>query len=100
MRSEATAEDEELADESVKDRQADEREGGDDVKGGHVGQASGQASESADLVGAITLVQEAGQDKKGAAGESFVEDLVDGAVKSGERETEDAKDAEAERAQH
>src|SRR5579862_1753343 len=80
MWSETAAEDEEFADEAVQDGQADERERGDYIEGGHIGQARGEASESAHFIGAVALMEEADEDEEGASRESLVEDLVDSAV--------------------
>ena len=98
MPGETAAEDEKLAHKPIQQRQADQRERGDDEQGRQAGHALGQAAVGGNLVGSVTFVHEAKQEQKRADGDALVQGLVDRAVQARNREAKDAQNAKAERA--
>ena len=91
----AAGEDEELADEAVEHRQADDRERCDDEEGDHPGKLCGEAAVVAHVVGAVALVEDAEEHEERSAADAFVEGRVDAAVHAGDGEGEDAEDDDA-----
>src|ERR1017187_2489901 len=92
-------ENKELAYEAVQHGQADDGQPGNDEHGCYPWQLRGEAAVVAHVVGAVALVEQAEQHKQRRSRERFVQDLVDAAAQSRNRESEDAQDDETEMAE-